>query len=421
LAEVLRCGHGMEEQTDYHEYTCLFQIRDAEQVFRIINEWQQARRLIGIQVNEQQGILTGVIVDAQPTLTVGPGIASAARLLAYLLVGGGMLRLWSPIKEAVDRLRADVRLQAGPGLSDPQERVDRVIFTDVVAEALIFPLGQMDQAEFERRIQEQAARHFEETWIHRPLRSLNLIPPIDAAGHGVLRKKLLGVMQFLQDCAAITLLGSYDFNRLRRKLGLMQPAAPGTAAAGPADFGAMGPAELAAFPVDQLSDAQLEQAFQAAVKLDMQDLASHFARAVVARPSRAEQSDRFPWYAHLVQRALAEGDTDEALNLVNEGEKADCEQNEGRRRNDYELRRGQVHTRRGEADQAYDVYSRLIERVPAELRYRGSAAEAMLSLKQGTRALQFAEDGLKNARAQNNRDSEQHFLELVAAAKKQVG
>jgi hypothetical protein len=45
----------------------------------------------------------------------------------------------------------------------------------------------------------------------------------------------------------------------------------------------------------------------------------------------------------------------------------------------------------------------------------------MLSAKQGQRALHFAEQGLATARAQNNRDSEDHFKELTAAARKSLG
>ena len=69
-------------------------------------------------------------------------------------------------------------------------------------------------------------------------------------------------------------------------------------------------------------------------------------------------------------------------------------------------------------EQAHNVFQAIIESEPTELRYHGAAAEAMLSLKQGARALRFAEEGLTKARRQNNRDSEQYFLELVAAAKK---
>jgi predicted Zn-dependent protease len=96
----------------------------------------------------------------------------------------------------------------------------------------------------------------------------------------------------------------------------------------------------------------------------------------------------------------------------------DCEQNEGGRRNDYELRRAQIHARRGDIDQAQETFERLIARVPAEMRYRSSAAEAMLSAKQGPRALRFAQEGLEQARRQNNRDLENHFKELLAAAQK---
>src|SRR5262249_18289562 len=102
-----------------------------------------------------------------------------------------------------------------------------------------------------------------------------------------------------------------------------------------------------------------------------------------------------------------------------EGEKDDCEHNEGRRRNDYELRRGQVHAKQGAFDQAQDVFDRLISRVPAEMKIRVSAAEALLSAKQAGRALQYAEAGLAEARKQNNRDFEGAFLELVDAAKRQ--
>ena len=150
-------------------------------------------------------------------------------------------------------------------------------------------------------------------------------------------------------------------------------------------------------------------------------MAGKFAAALVKRPPRAERADRYPWFAHLVQLALAQNDTTGALDHVNEGEKQDCEHNEGRRRNDYELRRGQIHVRRGEYDQAQDVFDRLIARVPDELRLRASAAESLLSAKQGARARRFAEPGLGLARKQNNRDSEEHFKELLAAAQKQGG
>jgi tetratricopeptide (TPR) repeat protein len=141
----------------------------------------------------------------------------------------------------------------------------------------------------------------------------------------------------------------------------------------------------------------------------------------VARPPGGTNADRYPYFAYLIERALASGHTDEALDAINEGEKADCEQNEGHRRNDYELRRGKVHAKRGEADAAHEVFDRLIQRDPTNMKTRAAAAEAMLSLRQGPRALRFAEEGVAQARKQNDRDSEGHLMELGAAAKKQGG
>jgi len=183
----------------------------------------------------------------------------------------------------------------------------------------------------------------------------------------------------------------------------------------------MNAAELAGLKVESMTDEQLEQALTAAQKLDAEDLAVSFARGLTARPPRPDKTDRFPYFAFLTQHALKNGQPDAALDYVNEGERVDCEQNEGRRRNDYELRRGQVHVKRGEADAAADVFQRLIERVPDELKYRGSAAEAMLTLKQAERALRFAEDGLAVARQRGDRDSEQYLQELAEAAKRHLG
>src|SRR5205814_10163486 len=118
-----------------------------------------------------------------------------------------------------------------------------------------------------------AQKYFEETWIHKPLRSLGGTAPIDAAGHANLRKKLCGVVRFVQDCTAGNALRIYDFDRLRRKLGLLDAPAPSAPGAAAPDIGAMGAPELAALSPESLADEQLEQAFRASLQLDARDLA----------------------------------------------------------------------------------------------------------------------------------------------------
>jgi hypothetical protein len=355
-------------------------------------------------------------------VTAGSPAADSGRLAVFIMVAGDVLRVWGPNRERFDRVREEVRQRLGLTLDQTQVQVGPLPFHDVTSEALVFPTRAAGEAAA-AKVLEHAQRYYEETWAHQPRKSLAGNTPIDAAGHTNLRKKLRGVVRFLQDCAADGMLANYDFDRLRRKLGLLEGAAPAPSAApgAPADVAAMGAAELAALKAETLTDDQLEQAYQAAHKLDAEELAASFARALTARPPRPDRPDRFAWYAYLTQHALKSGDKDAALDYVNEGEKADCEQNEGRRRNDYELRRGQVHVKRGEADAAADVFRRLIERVPTEMKYRVSATEGMLALTQGGQALRFAEEGVEAARKQNDRDAEQHLLELAGAARKQTG
>lgn len=426
LGEVLRAGHGMLEEADYVEHAALFQIRDPRRFSFLLEELQREHRFAPLQVNQEQGIITGVILERPAALTPELAATQMVGLGAYLLIVVDHLRLWHTNSWALTQAREEISRRAGPALAEVRTEQNPANFNDLLAEAVAFAVQPISEEQGKQRVRAFMERFFEETWLQRPLKSLNRIPPIDAAGNPTLKKKLGGCVQFLQDCAGPT--QNYDFDRLRRKLGLLSgiagegSAAPATAAPAPApalDITSLGAAELAALPADALAGEQLEQAFQTALQLDARELAGKFARLLAALPARPDRPrDRFPWYLHLVQLAQSAGDFDAALDAVNAGEKADCEENEGRRRHDYELRRAQLHAKRGDADSAHDLFDQLIQRVPSELRYRGSAAEAMLSAKQSAHALHFAEQGLAKAREQNDRDSEQYFMELVEAAKR---
>jgi tetratricopeptide (TPR) repeat protein len=417
LGEVLRLGHEMEDVADYIEHSVMFQMRDPQALFRVLETWERERRFVPVQVDQERGMITGMVLERKPNLTPELAASQVVGLASYLLIVGGHLRLWHTNAAMLAAVREELQQGAGPGLAPAGSEQGVANFNDLLSDALGFPMQAISEEEAQRKSNEYAARYFEETWIHRPLKSLNQIPPIDAAGHGVLRKKLRGVLQFLQEAAGFTHIAGYDFDRIRRKLGLLEGVPAPAAAQGP-DIGGMSAAELAGLAVEGLPNDQLERAYQAAIKLDARELAGRFAEALVARQRTERPLDRYPWYSHLIQQAQGQGDLDRALTFVKQGEQADAEENEGRRRDDYALRRGQLHAKRGEADQARDVFEQLIQRAPSEVRYRGSAAEAMLSAKQGAKALAFAEGGLKTARAKNDRDSEQYFLELVDAAKR---
>lgn len=416
LAEVLRQGQGMEDQADTVEYSITAPLRDPQSFAKILGDLERQGRLVGATVNEQEHTLNALILEKLPALTPELAARQAPRLGANLIMMGNILRLWNTNKEALDKVFDEIRQQASNALGEVFQARGPASFGEVASEALAFPAGLTSEAEARQKMAGPVEKFFEETWLHRSLKSLGGVTPLDAGGHPVLRKKLRGLVQFLNECGDLIQL-PYDFDRLRRKLGLLETGPTSVGAPTP-DISAMSAAELASLGVDTLGDDQLEQAYQTAAKLDAGELASRFAQALVGRPPRPEKSDRYPWYGQLIKQALAGGDPVAALNWIDEGEKADCEQNEGRRRNDYELRRGQVLAKKGDLDQAQDVFERLTARVPNEVRFLASAAETLLSARQGARAKPFAEKGLDEARKQNNRDSEEHFKELLAAAQK---
>jgi len=336
-----------------------------------------------------------------------------------MIMMGNVVRLWNTDKDSVHALFSQLQEKLGSVIAQPQFAIESAKFTDVLTEAIRIPRNAKTAEEVQERMREGFEKYYEEHWIHQPLKSLGKIPPVDAGGHKTLRKKLGGVLKFIRECAEMT-KHPYDFDRLARKLGLLDPA-PAAAVAGgtaPIDIAALSAAELAGLNTETLSVAELDHAFQAALKLDARELAGKFAEILVGKPPYPERPDRFPLFQLLVNQAMGQGSLDDALEYVNDGERDDCENNEGKRRNEYELRRAQVHAKRGEFDDAERVYDALIARVPTNLEYRVNAAETMLSGRQGPKAQKYAKEGIAAAVKAQNRDLEGHFKELMEAAQR---
>jgi tetratricopeptide (TPR) repeat protein len=452
LAEVLRCGFGMENDSDHLGHVFTMPIRDPNAVMRFLQAYEQAGKLRGTHVDRERGMMFGMIVEELPSL-ISVGAVNLARIAARVVIGQGVVRLSHPNRDSVAKAADDIRTAVQLAVEQPVESTTPLNFRDVVLEALAQPSGSGDEAALEAKLRDYAANYFENVWIHRPLKALAGNAPIDAVGSKVLRKHLFGVIKFREDCLTAALpqkqvgqelvpIQIYDFASLRHKLSLEYvsaappvvhvPDEPKPAAAAPTPaaeappapapkkraVGEMNTAELAGLDVAALSVAESEQAMLAAVKLDARDLAVAFAQAGLLKPFDAATPDRYRLYATAVTGAAAAGDTARAADLIDAGAKYDAEHNGGQRETEYKLRKAQLYVKAKDVEKAAAEFDALVALHPDEGKFYTTAAEEMLRLKAGAQALKFAEAGLETARRTNNRDLEGHCEELAAAAKK---
>ena len=408
LQEVLRCAQGMENEAEYVEHDVFLPIRDPQPVMAMLRQLEQARRLIGVQANQETGSITAMIVEELPSL-LAVGGTTVARMTARMSIDNGVVRLWHPLKESVAKVATELRDRLMLAVEQPVETTSPINFGDVTLPALVYPTQTGDIAQAEEKLRDHARGYFEETWAHRPLKALGGVTPLDAAGSKLLRKRLFGSIKFVEDCFLGTVphkrvgedavpMSVYEFAALRHKLGLEYvsaappdvkvPAEPPKAeapkpAATKRDFAAMSAAELAGQDAAALSPDELEQAMRAALKLDAKELAVAFAQAGTAKPFDAAKPDRYALYACLTAGAAAEGRPDEALRHAEEGAAYDAAHNDARRANDYGTRKAQMYAKLKRTDEAVAEFEALVARNPDEGRYYTSAAEAMLGLRNG--------------------------------------
>jgi hypothetical protein len=180
----------------------------------------------------------------------------------------------------------------------------------------------------------------------------------------------------------------------------------------------MNAGELSGLDVAALSVDELEQAMRASIKLDARELAVAFAQAGVLKPFDPAKPDRYPLYAAAITGASASGDLPRAVELAEQGEKYDAEHNAGSRAMEFSLKKAQLFVKMKDVGKASAAFDAIISRHPDEGKFYTTAAEEMLRLKSGTKALYFAERGLAKAKESNNRDLAGHCEELIGAARK---
>src|SRR5206468_4194637 len=148
-----------------------------------------------------QHVFTAIITEAPKLLAAGTGVPQVLRFGAHMAVVQHLLRLSSPSRQLLLTIAGEVEEKAAGGLQSRREDAVPLPFRYVLIEGVVFPTGQISDEEHQKHFEEGLARFLEDTWIHRPLRALGNIAPVDAAGHATLKKKLLGVIRFLEECA----------------------------------------------------------------------------------------------------------------------------------------------------------------------------------------------------------------------------
>ena len=432
LLEVLSQAQGMENESDYVEQLAVMELRDPNALFAAIKPWVQQGFIIAPQMNEQQTAFSCMIVDPIPSIIeTGNNYAKA---LATMLIAEGRVELVGSnaegLRKVVNRLRQELNLALG----EPEFNTIAAQIGDVAKDAIIYPTRVSDPEKAEAKVRENVGDYYENIWAHKPRHALNDVAPIDAAGSKLLRKRLLGIIKFQEEALAGYIPRDdsgevrgeplYDFNRLRHKL-QAELQAPGEAPTinvpveKKQDFSTMSAADLAQLDAESLSISELEVALRTALKLDARELAVRFAELAVAKPAESEKPDRYAFYACLITAAMAEKNFAEALKHAEHGQADDADHNNGKRANEYTLRQAQLQAKLKEFDAAEKLFNELIERNPKDGKYPIAAIEVMLSAQQSERALAFAERGLAQAKATNNRDLEAACKELAEAARRQ--
>jgi len=467
LMEVLHFGAGMEQKSDYLIYRRHLGIRDPQPVLNLVDHWYREKRLFGLHVNEARRMIRGYIIAEIPSL-IDTG-NRLARIQGQMLLTDNVLTLSSETEATVAALADEVRATLNLAVTEPESSITTSTIHDIVMSYATLPLQIHDQADWLKKRRELAQNYFEEIWAKQPLKSLGGLSPQQAASSPQFRKRLLGIIKFHQECyqqlipkeaqtGSLTAAEEYHFDQLRKKLGAeLQPAGeapkievpveaalpdhpgpsgetlrapttasgvPGTTQAGSGtpwakDFSTLTAAELAELPLDTLSLLELEQAMRVAVKLDARELAARFAAAGVAKPADPAKPDRYTFYVCLVTKAVSDGDLEAALKYIEAGAADDAKHNAGKRANDFSLHKAKLYAKRGDIAAASREFDALLSRQPTEGKFYISAAEAMLSARNSEQALRYAQAGLTQARASNNRDLEGACLELSEAASRQ--
>src|SRR5262249_31670824 len=115
LAEVLRLGEDVLSESDCALHRTIVQFRDPNAIVGLLQQWEAAGRLIGVRSSQEEGVLSGLVLE-ETTQLIGAAAATYAPLAAYLLVAGNALSVYHPNPQSASKLAAEVTQKLGPAV-----------------------------------------------------------------------------------------------------------------------------------------------------------------------------------------------------------------------------------------------------------------------------------------------------------------
>lgn len=406
LAESLRFSEGMEEVSDYLQHSVHYPLGDPQRIL----QWLSKHPRVG-DPKQKEHMVFGTFLDRE-SIPWRDDIAlfELPRIIAFWVISPKEFLVSSTQLTHLAQIRREIETELGSALGQPRTGKKASIMQQFLSNLIDVRVPQAcSDTKFASLVRMLLEQKFGGNWLGTPLVSLDRCSPAEAVKRSGGRKKVLGLIRFLEELTKRFVSGPSIFDPVRAQLGLptVDPAFKLDTALG----GSVG------VPSDADSDVSLLARFQTAVQNAQNDLAADLAKELTSRPGVEGSADRFPVFRYLIERAITGEMFDKALELVGAGERFDRDCCGSNRASEYAILRARVLFAKADPNAACATIESAFLVPKANLEHIGRAVEMLLRQKANDLAGRLAEHGLKEAQAAGDRDREAYFRELQAASR----
>lgn len=420
LAEVLRLGAGAEDASDCLFYIARYEMHQPEALFE---QLRTSRHVIVAARKDDEPTLHWLDKEREAADSSVPILGGPPRIIAQFVLTNQLLEVVAHSQVDLDTVLPRFESVAGNTVKRLDVLIRRCDPFDIDPEPFQY-LSNPRQGEAPIDRLAETRKYYEEKWIHRPLKALGGLAPVDAAQGASTRNMLEGVIRFRE--RIVKLRGvEYNFDRLRNKLGLSISGAglEGEDRGRPSsvvDLSAYSAAQLAALDPEKLSDDELVAAYQSALHLDATHTARNFAAALARRDSAANKIDMVGVFRRWIQSRLDDRNSQGLRELIHQARGYSERHYQGRDAAVFDLLEARAELLDGSRDEAVSRIRTLIERYPDRLDVAASAVESLLTIGDYRAAKEVAEQGLSVAEEHRSSDFQGQFREYARAAAARV-